>query len=451
MSLPTMTPKHGFTRRLLLALLVAMLAVSSAAGAKIHVIIAGDTLDKSIGTAAQESTHDMFTAFYCNVPEPMLEIEQIVGEQFTEAELVKCIDQMRVGSSDVLVLYVFSHGQYDEKGHYFVDRRNSAPIYRANLLAAMERKKPRFRALISDSCNMYLPTGKIERAYVAPAFRPADRLSPMFVKLFFGYRGLLDVNSSSKDQPALCIPRIGGLFSMTLSLPYDDEMLDNLFETEIRKNSRLGRTLKAIKFKPGLFFLDAERQRTWEEVLNYSQNQLGSTFLPVYESLNVNQKISRITMPKEAPILPGVEQVTGGQSGDWGGGGQQGSGQPGGGGWNGGGQSGGGQSGGGGQPGRIRPGTVVTLQPGDVILSVNGQGIRGTQDYWRTVKASPEVMHFTLQSAGDGNVYQLKTRLFNVSADSRFGVLGQQMRGRPGVVVRSVRQGYPGTRCEVVK
>lgn len=402
-------------------------APQPALAAKLCVIIAGDTLDKNIGSAAEQSLHDVFAAFYSNVPEPMLEIDQLKGQDFTQNQIVDSINRMPVASDDVLVLYVFSHGQYDDKGHYFVDIKSKSPIYRADLLAAMERKGPRLRALISDSCNTYLPTGKIDRVYAAPSFRPAERLSPLFVKLFFGYQGLLDVNSSSKDQPALCIPGLGGLFSMALSLPYTDEMLDGLFETEIQKGSRLGNTIKAINFTPGLFFSAMDQSRSWDEVLNYCQNQFDTTYLPVFQSLNVTQKISRITMPAETSVPPGI-----GSGGGSGGGG---------GGWDGGGP----------QPGRFPPGTVVTLQAGDIILSVNGQAILQLTDYWNSVKTSGTEMHLTLQSAHDGNVYHLKTRLFDPSADSRFGVLAEQMSGRNGVLVRSVRRGYPGSQCVIVQ
>jgi len=424
-------PAHDRARFFLLVFLAtAGMSVGGpkpAAAAKICVIIAGDTLDQNIGSAAEQSLHDVFVGFYCHVPEPMLEIEQLKGQDFTQNEILNTIGRMPVAPDDALVLYVFSHGQYDEKGHYFVDTKSKSPIYRADLLAAMERKQPRFRALISDSCNMYLPTGKIDRVYMAPSFAPAEKLSPLFVQLFFGHQGLLDVNSSSKDQSALCIPAVGGLFSMTLSLPYTDEMLDGLYQGEIEKGSRLGNTLKAINFVPGIFFSAGDQSRSWDEVLNYSQNQLDSTFLPLYQSLNITQKISRNAMPAKAAVPPGIAGGGGGSSG------------------------GGGNWGGGRQPGRFPPGTVVTLQPGDVILTVNGQTIRGTTDYWNSVKTSPAEMHFTLQSAGDGNVYHLKARLFDPSADSRFGVVGADMRGRSGVVVQSVRRGYPGSQCVIVE
>ena len=297
---------------------------------------------------------------------------------------------------------------------------------------------------------MYLPVGEISRHYVAPAFQPAERLSPMCAKLLFGYQGLLDVNSSSPDQPALCIPKLGGLFSMTLSLPYDDQILDELFQDEIRKGSRLGRTIQAIDFAPGLLFSADNQARTWDEVLNYCQNELNGRFRPVYKSLNVTQTIARNQMPTPAAIPADVKRAQAGTGPAQPGGGQR---PPGGGQWQPGGhgQPGGGH--GGGQPGprRIAPGTVVTLSPGDVILSINGRRIGGTRDFWNAVKASPEIMQFTLQSSGDGQVYRLKARLFNVTRDSRFGVVGEAIPGRAGVRVRSIRRGYPGARSVIVE
>ena len=417
-------PQARFLLCLLFVLSFACLGTATnATAAKVYVIIAGDTLDKNIGSAAEQSLHDVFTAFYCGIPEPMLEIDQLKGHDFTLNAIRNSIQRLPITSDDVLVLYVFSHGQHDDKGHYFVDTKSKSPIYRADLLAAMQRKGPRLRALISDSCNTYLPVGQIDRVYVAPSFAPAEKMSPLFVRLLFGYKGLLDVNSSSKDQSALCIPQLGGLFSMTLSLPYDDQMLDDLYQQEIQKGSRLGKTLKMLDFEPGLFFSGSDQSRSWDEVLNYSQNQLNTTFMPLYQSLNLTQKIARYSMPTKAPVPAGVDRRwNAGNDDDWG---------P--------------------QPGRIAPGTIVTLTPGDIILSVNGQTIRGTTDYWNTVKASPTEMRFTLQSAGDGNTYELRTRLFNVSADSRFGVHAQDMRGRNGVQVLRVRPGYPGAQCVIVR
>jgi len=408
---------------LLAGLALSLTAPTQTSAAKICILIAGDTLDKTIGTAAEQTMHDVFTVFYTQVPEPMLEIEQLNGYDFTLNSIRNTIQRMPVGPEDALVVYVFSHGQYDDKGHYFVDIKSKSPIYRSEILAAMEQKSARFRALISDSCNTHLPIGRIDRAYVAPSFAPAEKLSPLFVQLFFGYKGLLDVNSSSKDQSALCIPKLGGLFSMTLSLPYDDQMLNDLYAAELQKGSVFGKTLQAINFVPGILFSASDQSRTWDEVLNYSQNQLNTTFLPLYQSLNLNQKIARYSMPTKASVPPGVNRHFPPEGNDdW---------AP--------------------PPNRIPPGTVVTLTPGDIILSVNGQPIRGTRDYWNTVKASPTEMHFTLQSVGDGNVYELRTRLFNVSADSRFGVHAQEMRGRNGVQVLRVRRGYPGAQCVIVR
>ena len=408
---------------LLAGFALSLTAPTQASAAKICILIAGDTLDKTIGAAAEQSMHDVFAVFYTQVPEPMLEIEQLNGYDFTLNSIVNTIQRMPVGPEDALVVYVFSHGQHDDKGHYFVDIKSKSPIYRSEILAAMERKGPRLRALISDSCNTHLPVGKIDRVYVAPSFAPAEKISPLFVQLFFGYKGLLDVNSSSKDQSALCIPGLGGLFSMTLSLPYDDQMLDDLYAAELQKGSNLGKALQTINFVPGILFSASDQSRTWDEILNYSQNQLNTTFASLYQSLNLNQKIARFSMPTKAAVPPGVDRNFPPEGNDdW---------TP--------------------LSNRIAPGTVVTLTPGDIILSVNGQPIGGVRDYWNTVKASPTEMHFTLQSVGDGNVYELRTRLFNVSADSRFGVHAQEMRGRNGVQVLRVRQGYPGAQCVIVR
>ena len=66
------------------------------------------------------------------------------------------------------------------------------------------------------------------------------------------------------------------------------------------------------------------------------------------------------------------------------------------------------------------PGTRVTevggaqwirLQPGDVILTINGRRITGKRDYWNAVKESPLDMQFTVRDVTDGTIRRMKVQL----------------------------------------
>jgi hypothetical protein len=47
----------------------------------------------------------------------------------------------------------------------------------------------------------------------------------------------------------------------------------------------------------------------------------------------------------------------------------------------------------------IGTGTQMSLEPGDVILSVNGQAIHSLDDYWNFVKGSPRTMELMVRDS----------------------------------------------------
>ncbi len=89
------------------------------------------------------------------------------------------------------------------------------------------------------------------------------------------------------------------------------------------------------------------------------------------------------------------------------------------------------------------------LEPGDVILSVNGVQLRNINDFWNTVKGSPTEMRFTIRDRRTGREVQSKTQLRSNASQSRFGVVGVD-NGGDGVRVQTVRPNSPGTRCQRV-
>ncbi len=90
---------------------------------------------------------------------------------------------------------------------------------------------------------------------------------------------------------------------------------------------------------------------------------------------------------------------------------------------------------------------TLSLSRGDVILSINGQNIKGRASCIRAVNSSPRTMTFTVRDSRDGTVWRMQTELR--SSGYRFGV---DLRDNPGggAYVTSVSQGYPATRNRVL-
>ncbi len=90
---------------------------------------------------------------------------------------------------------------------------------------------------------------------------------------------------------------------------------------------------------------------------------------------------------------------------------------------------------------------VLSLEPGDIILTINGERIRGRADCITAVNQSPSFMTFTVRDRRDGTVWRLQTQL--QSSGYRFGV---NLKDNPngGAYVTSVNAGYPATRNQVL-
>ncbi len=96
-------------------------------------------------------------------------------------------------------------------------------------------------------------------------------------------------------------------------------------------------------------------------------------------------------------------------------------------------------------PNRGIPG-VLSLSRGDVILSVNGQRIGGSNDCIRAVGNSPQRMTFTVRDSRDGTVWRMVTTLQR----GRFGISLDDARGG-GAYVTRVTSGSAATNNRVLE
>ncbi len=122
--------------------------------------------------------------------------------------LLKALSVCPATSNDALVVFWSGHGEYVGDEHYLV-AANGKKIARKKVLQAMKARGARLTVLLTDCCaseydpsnNLALNLGSFE---VAPV---TAETTPLFDELFLRYRGVVDVNSSSKGQKAFSFPR----------------------------------------------------------------------------------------------------------------------------------------------------------------------------------------------------------------------------------------------------
>jgi hypothetical protein len=323
----------------------------------------------------------------------------------------------------------------------------------------MARKRPRLAVLITDSCNLQVPSGMGPGP--SPMLMPPRRITPLFETLFIRSRGVVDINSSSEGQ--VSVGAIGGGL-LTLSLAYlgnQPNFRPYPGFTRPPRSTRPNRTGAKIpsvdhsmamaeffggqtehglhgNFDPdkppfGIWFAYQDQNLNWEAVRGLLDKKVHALFkiaapkgwdngekvqktqTPRFYSLPKTEGGTSRVRPLRETRKPPREQVGGPRP----------------------------------LPRRwSRP--IYRPEVGDRITEVNGQPIRNMNDYIRAVKNSPKTMTFVLWEARTGKTFVLRTQLNPSNANSRFGVGAEDVRGL-GVRVKFVMQGYPGTRCQLAQ
>jgi hypothetical protein len=147
----------------LVILAVALLIVPCAAlaqtaeAAKVHVLLVLDTDDRE-GLTWGLDGENMKALIENMVKRQGLEGRVIIGH-FTGAKVtaryvLDFYNKLDLGPDDALMFYFSGHGGYDKtKGHFMAFKRGM--LFRNDLLAAMDKKKPRLRVVLTDCCANY--------------------------------------------------------------------------------------------------------------------------------------------------------------------------------------------------------------------------------------------------------------------------------------------------------
>jgi hypothetical protein len=455
--------------------LVICLSCGTADAQRIYVLSVGDTSEKGgLAFSTGPDLEYVFDAFYANVPggqlvtynNPMIDFADgssgflpnpwegpDVRSDLVDMKdkILRAIDHCPAGQHDAIVIFYTGHGGYDDDGHFLVMPDGQNRLHRKTILDRIASRNPRLAVLITDTCNLHVPSGV--RPGPAPMLIPPERISPLFDSLFIRSHGVVDINSSSEGEVA--IGAIGGGL-LTLSLAYMGNEPDFQTYAGFDRNPRsswaalsdaiipsvdhsmavhefFGQSFEHGmhgNFDPdgpsfGIMFANAHQNLTWEAVgrlLKAKIDRLFQTVAPngwdTDEGRQVTQTPRFYSLPRSEgsgsqSLASGQAHTHSQQQGRW-----------------------------------SRP----TYRPevGDRIIEINGRPIHNLADYVQAVKSSPAAMTFLLWDARTGKTFLMQTQLNPRNSNSRFGVGAEEAPGG-GIRVKYVRQGYPGTRCQVLE
>jgi hypothetical protein len=203
---------------LTVALLLAPQAIlaQAAEAAKVRVLLALDT-DDSQGQTWGLDGENMRSLIEHMVKKQNLEgrvhIDHFTGAKVSPKYVLDFFSKLDVGPDDAVMFYFSGHGGYDKtKGHFMAFKRGA--LWRNDLLAAMDKKKPRLRVVLTDSCANYTDRGALPALsgdlYAAMPFGPhafagaqdQDRRPPASVNGTDAGRAPPKVNAKNNEPPS---------------------------------------------------------------------------------------------------------------------------------------------------------------------------------------------------------------------------------------------------------
>ena len=173
----------------------------------IHILIAADTKDRNIGDGVQADLLNLKDLFETSIAETQLDLKTIDGDRVTRDDILRTINNFNCRPNDAMVFFWSGHGAHDNQGHYIVTR--TSPLYRTEIMDQVKKRGGILSAVISDSCNVYVPGELVfhkERAYAVKVPGTALILDQLFLKS----QGSVDINGAKEGECSFCDPEKNG-------------------------------------------------------------------------------------------------------------------------------------------------------------------------------------------------------------------------------------------------
>lgn len=185
---------------------------SQSLASKLHVIIAADTNDKSIGEGKKKDLlklTDLFNAV-SNQTGMKLNLDAYHGNRLNYDNLVNALNNLSPAPDDVAVFYYSGHGyretpKQSQWPYMCVDSQKSLDL--DTVISIFQGKSPRFFMAVSDSCNNY------SDSVFSQNFSMSMPKAENYQNLFLNYRGDIIASGSVPGEYGWSNSGYGGLFT----------------------------------------------------------------------------------------------------------------------------------------------------------------------------------------------------------------------------------------------
>lgn len=189
-------------------LIILFFISGSVCAASLRVIIAANTNDISIGNAVSGNVDNVryFFKDVARVVKMKYAETAIVDENFTCDGIDKAIKSIRTGRNDVIIFFYSGHGFREQSDTSKFPRflcgaqgQESSTSGLQDASKLLMKTNARMIILIADTCNTIISEPNQQRSVLVTGKRKSSPKTGL-KNLFFNYRGLLEISSSSPDQ-----------------------------------------------------------------------------------------------------------------------------------------------------------------------------------------------------------------------------------------------------------
>lgn len=182
---------------------------------RLHILMVFDTNAKELANSLHLDQERLVELWEDTIPSDRYKLTILRGKEVNKAAILQYYRRLQVTRGEGLVFYYGGHGATDKRtGEHFFELSTRTPLYRREVVAAMEAKKAELVVVLSDCCS----TPKLLKGQGSITKRslPAQTIHPTVRSLLFTARGTVDVTAAT-DNASWGDNQDGGLFTRSLS------------------------------------------------------------------------------------------------------------------------------------------------------------------------------------------------------------------------------------------
>jgi hypothetical protein len=225
---------------------------------KLHIVMVFDTRASDLAKSVRLDEWRMRLLWKETIPSGRYTLTTLSGANVTKAGILAHYKNLRLGPNDGVLFYYAGHAATDPTtGKHYFDLAGDNPLFRKDLVKAMEATRAGLTVLLTDCCSTPRKP-KAKEGFddlsenLALGRGEATRLHPTVRQLLFLARGTVDVTAATDNASWSDIAR-GGLFTRSLYL---------MFKTPLRELDSSG-NVNWRKFFPKLQRQTQDLYRLW--------------------------------------------------------------------------------------------------------------------------------------------------------------------------------------------